>query len=46
MREDNRQQVTEAKRRKREREEREQAESKAAAEANRADWHAKHGWPT
>jgi hypothetical protein len=28
------------------REEREQAESKAAVEADREAWHAKHGWPT
>jgi hypothetical protein len=28
------------------REEREQAVSKAAVEADREAWHAKHGWPT
>ena len=43
--EDNQRQIAEAEQRQREREEREQAESKAAAEADRAAWHAKHGWP-
>ena len=44
--EDNQRQIAEAEQRQRERQEREQAESKAAAEADRAAWHAKHGWPT
>ena len=43
--EDNQRQIAEAEQRQREREEREQAESKAAEEADRAAWHAKHGWP-
>jgi hypothetical protein len=46
MLEGNRRAIAEAEQRQREREEREQAESKAAAEADRAAWHAKHGWPT
>ena len=44
--EDNQRQIAEAEQRQREREERERAESKAAAEADRAAWHAKHGWRT
>jgi hypothetical protein len=44
--EDNQRQIADAEQRQREREEHEQAESKAAAEADRAAWHAKHGWPT
>ena len=44
MLQDGRRAIAEAKQRQREREEREQAQSKAAAEANRAAWHAKHGW--
>ena len=44
--EHNQRQIAEAEQREREREERQQAESKAAAEADRAAWHAKHGWPT
>ena len=42
--EDNQRQIAEAEQR--QREEREQAESKAAVEADREAWHAKHGWPT
>ena len=44
--EGNQRQIADAEQRQREREEHEQAESKAAAEADRAAWHAKHGWPT
>jgi hypothetical protein len=43
--EDNRKQIAEAEQRQREREEREAAEVRKTQEAERAAWHAKHGWP-
>ena len=44
--EDNQRQIAEAEHRQREREEREAAEVRKAQEAERAAYHAKHGWPT
>jgi hypothetical protein len=44
--EDNQRQIAEAAQRQREREERETAEVRKAQEAERAAWHAKHGWST
>ena len=44
--EDSQRQIADAEHRQRDREERGQAEAKAAAEADRAAWGAKYGWPT
>ena len=44
--EDNQRQIAEAEQRQRERGERETAEVRKAQEAERAAYHAKHGWPT